>query len=859
MDTPLVDVVLGGRYRLHSLLGSGGMAQVYDGWDERLARPVAVKLLRPDLAANPELGRRFELEARAAARLTHPNVVAVYDAGDDRGRSYIVMERLPGESLADRIGHGPVDLTWLRRLATEVLAALGAAHEAGIIHRDIKPANILLGSDGRAKVADFGIARVVESPLASGTAGTDTALTAVGLVLGTPAYLAPERAMGQPATAQSDLYSLGVVLYEALTGVKPFAGATPVAIAAAAIQGAAQNPALLRPDADPQLVAVIGRAMALDPSQRYPSAADMADDLRRPASPATAVMSAAELPVGLSLAGGPAPLAARTRGAPTMLAGASMGRRVRRAPPLRTGRQWGLVGLGGAAVIVVVVLILAANPGPGARASSTAGGVPRVTTSTTIPATAASPASTTATTKATVATASRVDTAAAALRGIASTLGGSSSAAAPQLAAALNSVAASTDPAARAAAASSTLNQAVQWFQQGKLSTVDYVAAAAVLHLAGAPAAPPPTAPTVTKGNGKAAVTEATDPESADDAADTGRAGTARATEPVAALERIAYLLERAREPTYRVRAFRTAAATVAKVGAERLAELAASGRLRDLPGIGETTAKVIVEALAGHQPHYLERLEGEAEPEVPRVIDPAVAALRAALRGDCHTHSDWSDGGSPIDTMARAARDLGHAYMVLTDHSPRLTIAHGLSPDRLRQQLEVVAALNEEMAPFRVLTGIEVDILEDGSLDQEDELLASLDVVVASVHSKLRMDRRGMTSRMVKAMEHPHADILGHCTGRLLVGRGRPESDFRCRRRLRHLRPIRQGGGDQLEAGTVGSPQTAAQEGPRPRLRGVDRHRRPRPGPARVADQRLRARRRVRRAGRPGDQRLGR
>jgi putative hydrolase len=154
-------------------------------------------------------------------------------------------------------------------------------------------------------------------------------------------------------------------------------------------------------------------------------------------------------------------------------------------------------------------------------------------------------------------------------------------------------------------------------------------------------------------------------------------------------------------------------------------------------------------------------------------------SALRQALRGDLHVHSDWSDGGSPIEEMALAARDLGHDYMALTDHSPRLTVARGLSPQRLREQLRVVADLNDRLAPFRILTGIEVDILEDGGLDQEPELLAELDVVVASVHSKLRMPAADMTPRMVAAIANPHMDVLGHCTGRIVVGRGRPESEF--------------------------------------------------------------------------------
>ena len=198
-------------------------------------------------------------------------------------------------------------------------------------------------------------------------------------------------------------------------------------------------------------------------------------------------------------------------------------------------------------------------------------------------------------------------------------------------------------------------------------------------------------------------------------------------------------------------------------------------GRLRDLPGVGEKTERVIVQALAGERPAYLARLEKLT----PNPDEGPGAEIRALLKGDCHTHSDWSDGGSPIDVMAEAARNLGHDYIALTDHSPRLTIANGLSPERLREQLKVVDALNEKLAPFQILTGIEVDILENGSLDQEPDLLARLDVVVASVHSKLRMDGDEMTRRMIGALANPHMDILGHCTGRIVVGRGRPESNF--------------------------------------------------------------------------------
>ncbi|GAA2399014.1 PHP domain-containing protein [Catellatospora methionotrophica] len=253
--------------------------------------------------------------------------------------------------------------------------------------------------------------------------------------------------------------------------------------------------------------------------------------------------------------------------------------------------------------------------------------------------------------------------------------------------------------------------------------------------------------------------------------------------DPAADLLAIAVELERAGEAAYRVRAFRRAAQTAAATDPADLADRAARGTLAELPGLGEVTARCVAESLAGQEPVYLRRLLATAGTP----LDEAVEALHRALRGDCHSHSDWSDGSEPISAMADAARALGREYLVLTDHSPRLTVARGLTAERLEQQLAEVARLNAGYGDgFRLLSGIEVDILDDGSLDQTDELLGRLDVVVASVHSKLRAPTEVMTPRMLAAVADPHTDILGHCTGRVLRREGggsatetRPESTF--------------------------------------------------------------------------------
>ncbi|HET9842467.1 MAG TPA: PHP domain-containing protein [Nocardioides sp.] len=251
---------------------------------------------------------------------------------------------------------------------------------------------------------------------------------------------------------------------------------------------------------------------------------------------------------------------------------------------------------------------------------------------------------------------------------------------------------------------------------------------------------------------------------------------------PVDALRRVAFLMERGREETRRVQAFRRAAATILPLPEGEVVERVEAGTLTELPGIGPSTAAVIEAAVRGEVPERLARLEAAYAGPLAR----GGRELRAAIRGDLHSHSDWSDGGSPIEEMAFTAIELGHEYLVLTDHSPRLTVANGLSVARLSRQLGVVEAINEHLtgSGFTLLKGIEVDILDDGGLDQTDEMLARLDLRVASVHSKLRQDAAAMTKRMLGAIRNPRTNVLGHCTGRMVMGnRGtRPSSEFDAR-----------------------------------------------------------------------------
>ena len=264
--------VLGGRrYEVRGVLGRGGMAEVRDGWDLKLSRPVAIKLLNPGVGARPESRLRFETEARAAAQLTGRHVVVVHDVGEHDGQPFIVMERLPGVSLADHIARGPLPPAFVQAVLDSVLGALVEAHNAGILHRDIKPGNILFTARGEPKLADFGIAK---------TAGA--AYTRAGEVIGSMPYMSPERLTSEPAARADDLYAVGVVGYEALIGRRPFPQEDLGALARAILHESPPPVAALRPDVPPGLAAAIERAMARDPAQRFNQANEMRAMLARP-------------------------------------------------------------------------------------------------------------------------------------------------------------------------------------------------------------------------------------------------------------------------------------------------------------------------------------------------------------------------------------------------------------------------------------------------------------------------------------------------------------------------------------------------------------------------------------------------
>ncbi len=286
---------LAGRYELRGVLGTGGMAEVHDGWDTRLNRAVAIKLLYPAASADADARGRFEAEARAAACLNHPNIVAVHDYGEHNGFPFIVMERLPGRTLGDEIAMGPMAPHRVRAMLDDVLDALATAHAAGVLHRDIKPGNVLIAQNGTMKVADFGIAKTAE-----------TAHTATGQIVGTMAYMSPRRVAGAPASIEDDLYAAGVVAHEALCGRRPFPHETPASLIRAILDDPPPPIEAVRPDVDANLAAAINRAMAPEGSGvNFRSAVEMRAALAGavpPVRPATKVLPPPVVPSGDYLA-----------------------------------------------------------------------------------------------------------------------------------------------------------------------------------------------------------------------------------------------------------------------------------------------------------------------------------------------------------------------------------------------------------------------------------------------------------------------------------------------------------------------------------------------------------------------------
>jgi hypothetical protein len=436
--------MVGGRYRLDALLGEGGMARVFDGFDERLERPVAVKILRPETESLPGMRKRFQQEARISARLVHPNIVAVLDYGEDGPASYLVMERLPGRTLRDEMARGPMPPERLIALTTDTLGALAAAHRFGVLHRDIKPSNILLDDDNHARITDFGIAKSFDAMAAS---DATSEMTMTGVVLGTPGYLAPERRSGHAATVQSDLFSVGAVMVEALTGRRMAPGDHHDI------------------DLPPGLRPIVARALDPDPRERFSSAEEMLHELR-------AHHGRAEL--------GAAPLAATEpmEKATAVLAGpfATEVLRSRHTQSSRATRRWrrailpGLVGL----VLLALLLLSVLTSGPSAPAHG----------------------STAARTTALHHKAQPVqDPQATAIRQLATSIASGGLPGDAALATSLDGTAAASAGAAREAAAQATLTLAGVLYAGGGISGTQFQDVASVLQPTGA-TVPPTTVPT---------------------------------------------------------------------------------------------------------------------------------------------------------------------------------------------------------------------------------------------------------------------------------------------------------------------------------------------------------------------------
>ncbi len=369
-----------GRYVTGKLLGTGGMGEVYDAVDTRLDRPVALKRLRADLADDVAMRRRVETEARLAARLTHPNVVTVFDSGLEAGHPFIVMERLDGRTLRDELAEGPMEPEAVRSMALQVLEALAAAHGIGLIHRDVKPGNILVAGEGTWKVADFGIATSIED---------DHTLTKTGELLGSASYLAPERLEGHAATTRSDIYSLGVVMYKALTGRPPFGEGTPIALAIRIRDGRYEPLRRVAPDVDPALAKTVARAMSKDPMGRFASAEEMAlalteHDVPGASADTTAIVerpseSTAVLPV-VQPATQPQPAAAP----PVMEPAATEPVARPTVTPVRPGRRLGIALVAGLILIAVIAVVLVLSLG--ADTSGTQSSPQPVTSGSPVPA-----------------------------------------------------------------------------------------------------------------------------------------------------------------------------------------------------------------------------------------------------------------------------------------------------------------------------------------------------------------------------------------------------------------------------------------------------------------------------------------